>query len=357
MSESRLWIYALPGAKTEELARLFESLDVRVEVLPFPKRRDRFGQKDDDVAVVVVLTTGPGEAEERLRTILRRAGSEAAVVVADGSSGRREGLDLIQSGRADHVLAAGDRTGLYGAVRSEILHRNRLRRLKALQGRYLRKARDLEDIFDATVENLMTALDLRDVETFGHSQTVAKYSEVLAELMGIDDPARRARIRLGALLHDIGKIAIPDSILKKPGDLTAEEWDKIRLHPTLGYGLIKEIKLVAEVGNIILHHHERFDGTGYPKGLRGTKIPVEARIFALADALEAITAHRPYRKARDYRAARIEILRHRGTQFDPAVVEAYVSQPAERWERIRFETTSRLPPLEEFSRLLRKIKR
>jgi putative nucleotidyltransferase with HDIG domain len=186
---------------------------------------------------------------------------------------------------------------------------------------------------------------------------VARYGEVLAKLLGIASPRTLANIRMGALLHDIGKIAIPDSILKKPGPLSSEEWEKIKLHPTLGFGLIKEIKFVPEVGNIILFHHERYDGKGYPKGLKKDRIPLEARIFALADALDAITAHRPYRKARDHRAAENEIVRHRGTQFDPAIVEAFTSLSPERWERIRFETTSHLPPLEEFSQLVQKVRR
>jgi HD-GYP domain-containing protein (c-di-GMP phosphodiesterase class II) len=121
----------------------------------------------------------------------------------------------------------------------------------------------------------------------------------------------------------------------------------------LGYGLIKEIKLVKEIGNIILYHHERYDGTGYPKGLKKEKIPLEARIFALADALDAITAHRPYRKMRDFKTARREIRENSGSQFDPEVVEAFCSLDLQKWEKIRFETTSHLPHMENYSELLK----
>jgi len=231
-----------------------------------------------------------------------------------------------------------------------------LRKLKAEQARFLRKASELEDIYDTTIENLMTALDLRDVETLGHSQTVAKYSQALARLLGMEEQDDLENIRRGALLHDIGKIAIPDEILKKPGPLSPEEWTKIRLHPSLGYGLVKEIKLVKEVGHIILYHHEHYDGTGYPKGLKKDRIPVEARIFALADALDAITAPRPYRKPSDFAAAKKEIVRHSGTQFDPKAVEAFASLDPEKWERIRFETTSYIPNIEEFSKFIRTMK-
>jgi HD-GYP domain-containing protein (c-di-GMP phosphodiesterase class II) len=116
----------------------------------------------------------------------------------------------------------------------------------------------------------------------------------------------------------------------------------------LGYGLIKEIKMVDEVGNIILYHHERYDGTGYPKRLKKDKIPVEARIFALADALDAITSHRPYRKERSFKTAKKEIQNNSGSQFDPAVVEAFSSVELDSWEKIRYETTKLLPHMQGF---------
>ena len=270
-------------------------------------------------------------------------------------------IGWIESGLADHVLEPDDRVGLFAAVRS-VLDRKRLaaeneafrkalRQGKAERLRNAKRTAELEAIYEATIENLMTALDLRDVETFGHSQTVAKYTQVLSRLLGIVDEASLENIRRGALLHDIGKIAIPDSILKKRSGLTPGEWDKIRLHPVLGYGLVKEIKLVEEIGNIILYHHEQFDGGGYPRGWKHERIPLEARIFALADSLDAITAPRPYRKARDFGTARRDIVAHSGTQFDPKVVDAFCALNVEKWERIRLETTSFVPNIEEFSKL------
>ena len=236
------------------------------------------------------------------------------------------------------------------ATENETCRKN-LAKSRIERPRNVRPAPELEEIYDTTLENLMTALDLRDVETYGHSQTVAKYSQVRAGLLGIRDEKVLDNIRKGALLHDVGKIAIPDSILKKPGRLSDQEWVKIRLHPALGYGLVKEIKLVKEAGNIILCHHERFDGTGYPEGLKREEIPLEARGFALADALDAITSHRPYRRERDFAAARDQILIHEGTQFDPRVVEAFGRLPIERWERIRYETTRLLPSIIDYHKL------
>ena len=221
-----------------------------------------------------------------------------------------------------------------------------LRRIKRQLARLLKRSRELEEAYDTTLENFMAALDLRDVETYGHSKTVARYSHVLAEAAGIRDPGLLDSIRKGALLHDAGKIAIPDSILKKPGPLAPTEWDVIRRHPALGYGLVRDVKLVREVGNIILCHHERYDGTGYPRSLKGEAIPFEARIFAVADTLDAVTSHRPYRAPRNFQAARLELEANAGRQFDPKVVEVFHNTDLAVWEKIRFETTRLLPPFE-----------
>jgi len=224
-----------------------------------------------------------------------------------------------------------------------------LRRLKKELAHHLRRSRRLEEAYDTTLENFMAALDLRDVETYGHSKTVARYSHVLAEACGVGDQATLDSIRKGALLHDAGKMAIPDSILKKPGPLTAQEWAVIRRHPALGYGLVRDVKLVPEVGNIILCHHEKYDGTGYPRGLKGAAIPLEARVFAVADTLDAVTSHRPYRAPRDFRAARRELQANAGRQFDPEVVDVFCGMDLAVWEKIRFETTRLLPPLEDYA--------
>ena len=272
------------------------------------------------------------------------------------------GITLLRDGLIDQIAGPDNWGSLYSAVKNELAKKKLLREnasatqhlelLKKEKVRNRDKVAELDEIYTATLENLMTALDLRDVETFGHSVTVAKYCQTLAKLVGISDETTLDNIRKGALLHDIGKIAIPDAILKKPDPLSATEWEKIKLHPVLGYGLIKEIKLVKEVGNIILYHHEKYDGSGYPKGLKGEAIPLEARMFALADALDAITSHRPYRKERDFVAARHEIEGNRQGQFDPLVVDAFCSVSLKQWEKIRYETTRLIPNMESFSALL-----
>lgn len=321
---------------------------------------DRPGALDGAAAVVVsVPAWRSGLAGELTRLRGERPG--LSVVVLASPRDPRRLLDLVRRGVVDQVASPDNPLALYAVLRGEAarlglaeenaVYRRMLAKLRQERSRNIRRALDLEEIYDATIENLMTALDLRDVETYGHSLTVAKYSQVLAGLLGLDDPEALAHVRQGALLHDVGKIAIPDAILKKPGPLTGEEWEKVRLHPALGYGLIKEIKLVREAGNIILCHHERYDGTGYPKGLRGGTIPLEARIFAVADALDAITSHRPYRAARDFGTAAAEIRAHAGSQFDPDIVRAFLSLEPARWEKIRYETTRLLPAIDDFRRL------
>lgn len=328
-----------------------------------PKKLEKYERRfSPPIAVINLDSLGDRCFEELHR--LRTTQPYLSLIVLSRGGKTDLGLSLLLKGLIDQFSNADDLASLYSAIKNELAKRNlaeeknryarELRRLELEESRNRRKAAELEEIHNATLENLMTALDLRDVETFGHSLTVAKYSQVLARILGIHNGAAVENIRKGALLHDIGKIAIPDSILKKPSRLSASEWEKIRLHPVLGYGLIKEIKLVREIGNIILYHHERYDGKGYPKGLKKEAIPLEARIFAVADALDAITSYRPYRKERDFKAAKKGIQENKASQFDPRVVDAFSSVKLEEWERIRYETTKLLPDIENFTDFYRK---
>jgi putative nucleotidyltransferase with HDIG domain len=357
----RVWLIDEGRGAKEKLAQFLSGLGFHVvplnslsELSPQP------AAADDPALAIMRLTALTRETAAQLTRVRGARPNLSFILLADLKSARRS-MMALQKGLVDQVASAENPATLASALKSEVAKRQlaeksrdcarQVRHLKSEQNRNQRRAAELEETYNATLENLMTALDLRDVETFGHSLTVAKYCRVLAHLIGIKDAETLDNIRRGALLHDIGKIAIPDAILKKPSRLTAAEWEKIRLHPVLGYGLVKEIKLVKEVGNIILYHHERYDGTGYPKGLKRDSIPVEARIFALADALDAITSHRPYRKERDFKAARRDIQENRGSQFDPRVVDAFCSVRLEDWERIRYETTKMLPAMETFSQV------
>ncbi len=198
---------------------------------------------------------------------------------------------------------------------------------------------DLEHSYDVTLEALGDALDLKDSETEGHSKRVTAYAIALARAMGIP-PEDIKVIARGAFLHDIGKMAIPDEILRKPGKLTPEEQELMREHCSRGYQMLRKIPFLSGAAEIVFCHQEYYDGNGYPNRLSGREIPIGARIFAIADALDAITSDRPYRQARGFAAAREEILRCSGTQFDPAVVEVFLKIPDELWQELRSEISA-----------------
>jgi hypothetical protein len=183
----------------------------------------------------------------------------------------------------------------------------------------------LKETYDATLEALAAALDARDRDTGGHSSRVSVYTMDMARRVGIrEGSAEWLDIERASLLHDVGKIGVPDSILNKPGPLTAEEWQEMRKHPAIGYEMLRDVKFLAAAAEIVYSHHERYDGKGYPKGLKDDEIPPGSRIFAVADAFDAMTSDRPYRRALDWRKAREEILTNSGVQFDPKVVEAFL---------------------------------
>jgi putative nucleotidyltransferase with HDIG domain len=181
-------------------------------------------------------------------------------------------------------------------------------------------------------------------ETFGHSQLVAGYALLLAQELGIENVTSLADIERGALLHDIGKIGIPEFILTKTAPLTFLEWEIIKEHPVLGFEIIKEFGFLTKAAQVVLYHHERFDGKGYPCRLAGEAIPLEARIFSIADTIDAMTSDRPYRKGRSFEEAFAEVERCAGTQFDPALVEVALSIPKADWLEAKRNTLRRLRP-------------
>jgi len=206
-------------------------------------------------------------------------------------------------------------------------------RLREINSRLEEMVRDRTQ---ALLEGLIAALDYRDAETQWHSRRVSLYARRLATQLGVTEPDLTT-IEHGALLHDIGKIGVRDRVLLKPGPLDANEWLEMKRHPELGWQLLQRVDYLRPASLIVLQHQEKWDGTGYPFGLRGDGIGIGARVFHVVDALDAITSDRPYRRARGYAEARAEVVRCRGTQFDPDVVDAFLEIPQEEWDRIRLD--------------------
>lgn len=182
--------------------------------------------------------------------------------------------------------------------------------------------RRLDAAYRGTMEVLVAALDARECETHRHSERVAQYTRFLAEKMGVKGEDLEEIYR-GALLHDIGKIGVPDAVLLKPTSLTEEEWKVMKKHPETGKRILSNVDFLKPAAKIVFTHEERFDGSGYPQGLRGDQIPIGSRIFAVMDALDAMAFDRPYRKAIPFDLIKVEILKRAGSQFDPEVVEAF----------------------------------
>jgi putative nucleotidyltransferase with HDIG domain len=256
-------------------------------------------------------------------------------------------LAAIRNGAYDYLLKPFEREQLLATVRRALENRrlkleNRayqtnLESLVAARTDQLRKAMErLERSYDITLEALGDALDLKDAETEGHSKRVTAFTIAIASAMGLSADQIRVIAR-GAFLHDIGKMAIPDAILRKPGALTHEEVNIMREHCYRGYQMLKKIPFLTEAAEIVYSHQERFDGTGYPRGLKAEQIPLGARMFSVADTLDAITSDRPYRPAQSLTAAREEIERWSGRQFDPEVVKTFLAIPENIWGDLRKE--------------------
>jgi len=193
---------------------------------------------------------------------------------------------------------------------------------------------EVETSYRSTLKALVQALEARDYETHGHSERVVTFSLRLGYELGLDKAALRD-LELGALMHDIGKIGVPDAVLRKPAKLNEEEWEQMRLHPLHGQKILRNIAFLEGATRIVAQHHEKWDGTGYPFGLRGEDIDIGARIFSVADTYDAIISDRVYRKGRPYQEALEELEKFAGTQFDPFVVEAFKKIPKEDWEILR----------------------
>ena len=261
-------------------------------------------------------------------------------------------LAAIRNGAYDYLLKPFEREQLLATVRRALENRrlkleNRqyqthLEALVEARTEQLKKALvDLERSYDITLEALGDALDKKDAETEGHSKRVTAFTIAIARAMGLSKD-QIAVIARGAFLHDIGKMAIPDAILRKPGKLTPDEIVIMQEHCYHGYEILKKIPFLREAAEIVYAHQERFDGTGYPRRLKGDQIPLGARMFSVADTLDAITSDRPYRPAQSLTAARDEIKLWSGRQFDPQVVKVFLEMDENIWPDLRKEVDAQV---------------
>jgi putative nucleotidyltransferase with HDIG domain len=291
--------------------------------------------RGDDLPLILCDMKMPEHDGVWLLDQVVRRHPNAAVVMLTGFGDTESAVQCLKRGAADYLLKPPRVTELVRAIerawsRSKLTsarqryHQGLARRVRERTAELSSALQGIAQAYSSTLSALVHALDAREHETSDHSQRVLRYTCAIAEKMGITGQVLED-IGRGALLHDIGKIGVPDSILLKPGALTSAEWVEMRKHPDVGYRILESIEFLRPAAQIVLSHQERFDGGGYPRKLKSEEIPLGARIFMIADTLDAMTSDRPYRKAATFTDARGEISRCAGTQFDPACVEAFGS--------------------------------
>ncbi|MGB8929976.1 MAG: HD domain-containing phosphohydrolase [Anaeromyxobacteraceae bacterium] len=270
---------------------------------------------------------------------IREEHPDTAVIMLTAFSDTEAAVDCLRKGAVDYLLKPPRVTNLVRAVERALSRRRlelaRQRYQRSLEQKVREKTaelsaalREIETAYANTLSALVAALDAREHETSDHSQRVVRYTLAVAGRMGFRD-CDFPDLSRGALLHDIGKIGVPDAILLKPGALTQEEWVEMRKHPQIGFTILQPIPFLTVPAQIVLAHQERIDGGGYPGGLAGDSIPIGARIFSIADTFDAITSNRPYRRGAPVEAAREEIRRCRGSQFDGECADAFLSFSAD----------------------------
>jgi response regulator RpfG family c-di-GMP phosphodiesterase len=286
----------------------------------------------------------PGMSGMEFLNHVRRAYPHIAFLVTTGVDDLDVGVGAMRCGADDYLVKPLRETAVLASLQNAIhkrrleeqveSYRQHLEDMVADRTAQLREAlSQVERSYETTLQALGAAIDLRDSETAGHSRRVCRYSVEIAQAMGWSN-RQLAVLARGAYLHDIGKLGIPDRILLKPGALTVEERKLMQVHSEVGFDLVKDIPFLADAAEIVLTHHERYDGSGYPRGFRAVEILPGARIFGVADTLDAITSDRPYRRASSFETAREVISREAGRLFDPGVVDVYLNIAKETWPSI-----------------------
>jgi len=300
--------------------------------------------REDEFQLVISDITMPGMSGLDMIPHVKEHSPDTVVVMISGMQTVESAIGALRVGAFDYLMKPFDLRQVEAVVKRALEHHdlvvakqryeNHLEELVEQRTAELDRAlNSLEGAYRSTLKALTAALETRDSETHGHSERVVSYSLRLGREYGLSSEEMKS-LEFGSLLHDIGKIGVPDSILRKPAKLTEEEWVRMREHPLHGQQILRGIEFLQGASRVVAQHHEKCDGTGYPLGLRNEEIDICARIFAVADAFDAITSDRVYRRGKPYEAAAQELDDWVGRQFDPKVVEAFHRVPREDWEEL-----------------------
>src|SRR5688572_21074605 len=298
----------------------------------------------NEFQLVVSDITMPGMSGLEMLPRAKSISPNTVVVMISGMQTVESAIGALRLGGFDYLMKPFDLRQVEAVVKRALEHHqlivakkryeDQLEELVEQRTKELDRAlNSLEDAYRSTLRALTSALETRDSETHGHSERVVTYSLRLGREYGLTGDKLKA-LEFGSLLHDIGKIGVPDSILRKPGKLTEAEWVKMREHPLHGQQILRGIEFLEGAARVVSQHHEKWDGSGYPLGLHDEEIDVCARIFAVADAFDAITSDRVYRRGKSYQEAAKELDDWAGRQFDPKVVEAFHRVPQDEWDEL-----------------------
>jgi len=309
--------------------------------------------REDNYQLVISDITMGGISGLEMIPHAKRISPDTVIVMVSGMQTIESAIEALRLGAFDYLVKPFDLRQAEAAVARALEHyelvtakqryENHLEELVEQRTIELDRALgSLEGAYRSTLRALTAALETRDAETHGHSERVVTFSLRLGREYGLNGPQMNA-LEFGSLLHDIGKIGVPDAILRKPSQLTEDEWTRMREHPLHGQQILRGIEFLEGAARVVAQHHEKWDGSGYPLGLKAEEIDVCARIFSVADAFDAITSDRVYREGRSYEAAVAELDEWAGKQFDPRVVEAFHRIPKEDWDELRKRSLMREP--------------
>lgn len=312
--------------------------------------------QESEFNLVISDITMPGMSGLDMLPQLKKIAPNTVVIMISGVQTVESAIGALRLGAFDYLMKPFDLRQVEAVVQRALEHHE----LLAAKQRYENHLEDLveqrtaeldralgslEDAYRSTLKALTAALETRDSETHGHSERVVTYSLRLGREYGLDARQMKA-LEFGSLLHDIGKIGVPDSILRKPAKLTEEEWVRMREHPMHGQQILRGIEFLEGAARVVAQHHEKWDGSGYPLGLKTEDIDLCARIFSVADAFDAMTSDRVYRRGKSYEAAAQELDDWSGKQFDPKVIAAFHRVPKGDWEELHRQ--SLLPKPDDF---------